>query len=226
MHEIINRCNHPSADFCVFPEMSLSGFSMQTSKATMVEAGLKSLKQALKPVLFGCAIVEDSKCFNRAYVMDQGKVLHHYDKQKMFPLIHEASHYQKGKCSSIFKLPSSGHYASVFICYDLRFAELFRNIAEQVSVIFVIANWPSSRQQHWRKLLMARAIENQCFVIGVNRLGEDGNGIHYSGGSLVIDPNGEVIADLHNGESECVEIDLEEVKTIRQRFPFLEDKQL
>jgi predicted amidohydrolase len=114
--------------------------------------------------------------------------------------------------------------SSIFICYDLRFPEVFRKVAKQVQAIFVIANWPSERVEHWNALLKARAIENQCFIIGVNRTGIDGNGIHYSGSSCVIDPTGSFICS--GGESEeylVSDFDSAQVSKVRAQFPFLRD---
>jgi predicted amidohydrolase len=112
----------------------------------------------------------------------------------------------------------------VFICYDLRFPEIFRQIAEEVEVIFVIANWPHTREMHWQNLLIARAIENQCFIVGVNRIGNDGVGLKYNGSSMVINPSGEVLLQTDKiTEYDTCDIDISMVSKTRKDFPFLED---
>ena len=107
---------------------------------------------------------------------------------------------------------------------DLGMGEIFRQIAEEVEVIFVIANWPHTRETHWQNLLIARAIENQCFIVGVNRIGNDGVGLKYNGSSMVINPLGEVLlqTDKKTEYASC-DIDTSMVSKTRKDFPFLED---
>ena len=117
-----------------------------------------------------------------------------------------------------------GIKSSIFICYDLRFPELFRKVAKDINVIFVIANWPEVRQPHWESLLQARAIENQCFIVGVNRIGKDGNDLIYGGGSNVFSPLGENLSrGGKNQEYIVTDLDTAEVGAVRERFPFLQD---
>jgi predicted amidohydrolase len=120
-----------------------------------------------------------------------------------------------------------GVSCSVFICYDLRFPEVFRKVAKQVQAIFVIANWPCERVEHWNALLKARAIENQCFMIGVNRTGIDGNGIRYCGASCIIDPMGSFICSGSQSDEYLVcAFDSARVNEVRSQFPFLKDMRL
>ena len=107
-----------------------------------------------------------------------------YSKMHPFSFAKEDQYFSAGNTRVIFHI--EGIPASVFICYDLRFPEIFRDIAREVQAVFVLANWPSTRKDHWETLLKARAIENQCFVIGVNRTGKDGNGIRYPGASTFL----------------------------------------
>jgi predicted amidohydrolase len=113
------------------------------------------------------------------------------------------------------------------VCYDLRFPELFRRGLQQGAEMFVLgANWPSARQHHWRTLLIARAIENQAFVIGVNRCGSDPH-LDYSGGSMALGPKGEILAELGDEERiESVEIDPEKLRSWRGEFPAWRDARL
>ena len=113
-------------------------------------------------------------------------------------------------------------------CYDLRFPELFRKaVARGAEVLTIIACWPAARQEHWLTLLRARAIENQCYVAGVNRIGSDPSGLAYSGRSQIIDPRGAVLADGLDGEGPIrAEANLAELRRYRRDFPALEDIRL
>ena len=109
------------------------------------------------------------------------------------------------------------------ICYDLRFPVWMRN-TDSVDLILIVANWPAPRVQAWRSLLVARAIENQCFVVGVNRLGVDGNGLDYTGDSLVVDPTGNILLDAGNKPGMySIELDYDFIADFRNKFPFLKD---
>lgn len=110
-----------------------------------------------------------------------------------------------------------------FICYDLRFPEPFRFVASETDLFVVVANWPEVRRDHWRTLLRARAIENQAYVAGVNRVG-DGGKLHYAGDSALIDPLGETLAEAGDSEAVLVgEISADRVREARERFPVLGD---
>lgn len=113
---------------------------------------------------------------------------------------------------------------SLFVCYDLRFADEFWQLALDTDVYLVPANWPASRREHWSTLLRARAIENQAYVIGCNRVGE-GGGLQYSGDSLIVDPFGEILAEGHHEECTLLaDITAERVADVRDRFRFLPDR--
>lgn len=134
----------------------------------------------------------------------------------------EDKYYIAGINPVIFNIDDSP--CSVFICYDLRFPEIFKKVAKNVQAIFVIANWPASRKEHWETLLKARAIENQCFVIGVNRIGVDGNGITYHGASNIFDPSGNnILCGNDKDEFLTGEINLKDAAEVRSKFPFLKD---
>ncbi|MEP6660111.1 MAG: nitrilase-related carbon-nitrogen hydrolase, partial [Acidimicrobiales bacterium] len=111
-----------------------------------------------------------------------------------------------------------------FVCYDLRFADEFWALAHDTDCYLIVANWPESRRHHWQSLLVARAIENQAYVVGVNRVGEGGR-LGYSGDSRIIDPLGEVIAGGARTEATLIaEVDPAMVRDVRARFPFLQDR--
>jgi len=174
-------------------------------------------------IIAGLALIDGADISNVAVFIDkEGTLQSQYIKNYPFSFAGEDKHYRSSDRQVIFDL--EGLQATTFICYDLRFPELFRSVAKRVDMIFVIANWPEPRQAHWITLLKARAIENQCFIIGVNRIGKDQNNLNYIGGSMVIDPWGEEIS-IGSLDQEYIvtKIDAEKTKTIREKFPFLND---
>nr|WP_256438101.1 nitrilase-related carbon-nitrogen hydrolase [Thiomicrorhabdus sp. 6S3-12] len=225
----------------LLPEMFASGFSMHPEK--FAESPQGEISQAVSVlalehrlnILAGVAqSVEQTEgrreFYNRAlYWAQTGTLKHSYSKQRLFAYAGENRIYNAGEQNRSFQIECAGQSlrAAVFICYDLRFPELFRQLAREVEIVFVLANWPSSRQTHWRTLLKARAIENQCFVVGVNRVGEDKNGLHYAGGSVVFNANGDCLLDCQQEPWSEFSISVAElqrqVAQQRQEFPFLED---
>jgi predicted amidohydrolase len=163
---------------------------------------------------------------NVAALFDPSGRLHAtYAKQRVFTFAGEHESYVPGDAPVVVDI--QGVRVSPFICFDLRFPELFRAVAADVDAIVLIANWPAERRAHWDVLVRARAIENQCFVIAVNRTG-DGGGVHYDGGSAAYGPWGESLPNLspaHDG-TPIVSIDVERVREIRGQYPFLHDAQV
>ncbi|RKY47562.1 MAG: carbon-nitrogen family hydrolase, partial [Candidatus Neomarinimicrobiota bacterium] len=145
-----------------------------------------------------------------------------YRKIHLFIYGHEEKYVVPGTEPVIFRL--QGYPTSLFICYDLRFSGEFRQVAPHVVMMCVIANWPEQRRDHWMCLLKARAIENQCWVIGVNRVGMDSSGFRYSGDSMAVDPLGKVVCHMNEVEGvEIVEINPEKSSSIRAMYPFLSE---
>ena len=213
----------------IFPEMTLTGFTMMPEKFSEAIKG-DSFKFfagiALKHKVFVAAgIIEENngKYFNSLILLNpDGKLISSYRKIHPFSYSTEDKHYKKGKevkIAGINKLK-----IGLSICYDLRFPELFRFYAkERVHLIIVIANWPDTRIEHWKTLLKARAIENQCYVAGVNRIGDDPK-LHYPGFSSIYDPMGKEILSLKDEEKIVfADINKEIVSKIRKNLPFLED---
>ena len=166
--------------------------------------------------------IEDENENIAVFINRNGQIKSRYVKNYPYSCAGEDKVYASGDQQVIFEFEN--HPASIFICYDLRFPELFRKVAKQVEVIFVIASWPKARQEHWEVLLKARAIENQCFVVGVNRIGRDGNDLEYGGGSHVYSPSGEALSrGDKNQEYIVTEIDFYEVEKTRKMLPFLDD---
>lgn len=217
-------------ELLVFPEMTLTGFTMNTSYAGEEMLFSKTIhffrelsKAHSMAIAFG--YVEDfgQEYYNKLMVVSKGKIILDYDKIHPFQYGQEGEHYIGGhevKLESVGELMLSG-----FVCYDLRFPEIFRAVAGQADVILVIANWPKERVLHWETLLRARAIENQCYVIGVNRTGK-GNGLEYIESSMAFDPLGERLTEAGcKNELMVIEVDASRVKEVRRQFPFLEDRQ-
>lgn len=218
-------------DIIILPEMFNTGFSMNPDlaeeKGGKTEKFLSALASSLNTyILAGYAIKSDGRLKNVANLFsNKGEITLTYSKIHLFSPLKEDKIFKSGSSPVIFNINEIP--CSVFICYDLRFPELFRLVSKKVYVIFVIANWPASRAEHWKSLLKARAIENQAYVIGVNRVGFDGNGISYMGNSLVFDPWGEKIIEAdEKGQFIHCELIIEYVMEIRKKYPFLNDSKI
>ncbi len=215
-------------DLIVLPEMFSTGFSMNPEAHAEAMDGKTMnwmLQQAKK---FNCVITgsiiikEDEKYFNRLIWMRPDGSYEYYDKRHLFGLGEEDKHYSSGDRKLFVEL--HGWKICPMICYDLRFPVWLRNKDEEYDMLLIVANWPERRSLHWRTLIPARAIENQSFVVAVNRVGNDGNEIYHSGDSMCIDPNGNVIYYKPNDEDlYTFSINKEDLITARQSFPFLKD---
>ncbi|MBW1667935.1 MAG: carbon-nitrogen family hydrolase [Deltaproteobacteria bacterium] len=222
-----------NADLLVLPEMFSTGFSMEASVTSEPADGptptfLRSLAHDLEINVVGGFVLDQGpggRPRNVSLAVDRsGRDLAIYAKNHLIALLGENKSYDPGDSVSPFEV--DGMKGACFICYDLRFPELFRLVAEQCELVMVIASWPAVRQSHWELLLRARAIENQCFVVGVNRVG-DGGGHSFSGGSAIIDPVGEILAYGGNQEMLVVaDIDTSRVNEVRESMPFLKDRKV
>jgi omega-amidase len=215
-------------DLIVLPEMFSTGFSMNPEAHAEAMDGKTMnwmLQQAKKfdCVITGSIIIkEDKKYFNRLIWMRPDGSYEYYDKRHLFGLGEEDKHYSSGNKKLFVEL--NGWKICPMICYDLRFPVWLRNKDEEYDMLLIVANWPERRSLHWRTLIPARAIENQSFVVAVNRVGHDGNEIYHSGDSMCIDPNGKVIYYKPNDEDlYTFSINKEELITARKSFPFLKD---
>ncbi|MBU1678167.1 MAG: hydrolase [Bacteroidetes bacterium] len=219
-------------DLMIFPEMTLTGFTMNSTDFAEEIDGISTmyfleLSKRLKTNIFAGIIEKynEKKYNSLVHFNSFGLINARYRKVHPFSLADEDANYDAGKELVITKIDNSKFGLSV--CYDLRFPELYRKYAkENVSVMINIANWPVKRIDHWRTLAKARAIENQCFFIGVNRIGSDPFN-EYNGCSCIFDPLGNELLLKENDEGifNC-EIDLSEVKEIREKLPFLKDMKL
>lgn len=166
-------------------------------------------------------IVDRAQRFNRFLFVTADGVLAHYDKRHLFSYGGEDDHYTPGQSRVI--VDYLGWRINLQVCYDLRFPAWCRNRGDY-DLMLMVANWPARRIHHWNSLLEARAIENQSWVVGVNRVGTDGKGLAYPGSSVVHGPMGEVVAKLDDDETaQCVRLNLEAVTESRNRFPFQDD---
>lgn len=216
------------SDLIILPEMFSTGFSMNASQIAEPEDGptvdwMRASARTRNAVIVGSLLIEDDgEYYNRlVWMKPDGEALH-YDKRHLFSMAGEDQHFTAGDTRLIAEL--WGWKICPFICYDLRFPVWTRNVKCEFDVALFVANWPQKRVAHWRTLLKARAIENQCWAIGVNRVGRDGNGHLYSGNSAVIDPHGEVLFEKEN--EACIYtmiLQAERVKKYRQAFPFWVD---
>lgn len=216
-------------DLVVLPEMFATGFSMQPERLAETEMGksvdwMKSMASSKKCVITGSLIIEENgKYFNRLFwVLPDGNY-QTYDKRHLFSLAGEQNHYTPGQERLIVEL--KGFRIMPLICYDLRFPVWSRNDLNY-DVLLYVANWPERRAFYWNQLLIARAIENQAYVIGVNRVGNDGNKVSHSGNSVCLDPLGKEVAAATPSTIEVVNVVLSKdtVTRVRDRFKFLNDK--
>lgn len=221
-------------DLILLPEMFNTGFSMNAAalaeKMNNSESieWLKQLAKNKQSAVYTSLIIEENgKFYNRGVFVEPNKAITVYDKRKTFGLAGEDKVYSKGEKPTIVNY--KGWNIQLQICYDLRFPEISLNKHEngipQYDLLLYVANWPERRNHHWRSLLPARAIENQCYLAAVNRVGTDQTDLPYSGDSCVIDLLGNRLADVVN-EEKAVSIKLshEELQEWREKLPFLKDR--
>jgi len=214
-------------DLLVLPECWATGYTMNPEAHRSHDITLAFMSEVARTrqchVVGGVPAPHEDGQVNRAYLIaPDGHAVGHYDKIKLFGMAGEHLSYLPGKYTRSWPLLDAK--LGVLICYDLRFPELSRRLMPGTTLLVYIASWPRPRLHHWRKLLMARAIENQAFVIGVNRIGVDENGLAYSGSSLIIGPQGKILLDAAETEgiSMC-QIDHDDVRHVRKALPFLQD---
>lgn len=219
-------------DLLIFPEMSLTGFTMKSeefAEGLQGESFNYFSQIALSKnahILAGIIIKAKKQFFNTlVHIKPNGKLVKLYRKIHPFSYSTEDKFYERGRRPALTKV--KGWQTGLSICYDLRFPELYRKYGKKRAHLMVsIANWPDTRIEHWRILLKARAIENLCYVVGVNRVGKDPK-LNYTGFTSVFDPMGKEIVAVENEEKVIIaEIDKSIVIETRNTFPFLEDIKL
>lgn len=217
-------------DLILLPEMFNTGFSMEVNKNAEMMKGktfkwLQHMAAQKKAVIAGSfTILEDNNYYNRLVWMTPSGEFSYYDKRHLFRMTGEHNHFSSGDDWLIQEI--EGWKINPMICYDLRFPLWSRNILNpeneslRYDVAVYVANWPSVRINAWDILLKARAVENSCYVIGLNRTGKDGNGVSYDGHSNIIDPNGLALLDLREGEFiEKYSLSGSKLNAHRKQFP-------
>lgn len=211
------------ADLIVLPEMFTTGFTMHTTLAETMEGPtvqwMREQATSTNAAIYGSLIItEGGNTFNRGlFVTPDGRV-QHYDKRHLFRYAKETDHFSPGQERVVVEW--RGWRILLQICFDLRFPVFARNRGDYDAALYV-ACWPEARRFPWGQLLIARAIENQCYVIGVNRVGMDGKGIHYSGDSVAIDPKGQQLAACAPGAVAVAHATLDRgaLEEFRKQFP-------
>lgn len=215
-------------DLILLPEMFNTGFIMTPQKCAETMEGhtlqwMQSIAKHYNTAIAGSLVIEENEqYFNRFVFVHSSGAYVHYDKKHLFSFAGEDKHYTAGTHRLIFEY--KGWKIAPFVCYDLRFPVWSRN-TEDYDVALYVANWPAERSLAWNTLLKARAIENVCYTVGINRIGSDKNGLQYEGHTQIIDPMGEEIF-LEKNQTESISTHLLLKKTLvatRKKYPFLND---
>jgi len=212
-------------DLIVLPELFSTAFSVSYEGEPMHDKSMKwMLKIAIdkQAAVIGSLIIsERQKKYNRLVWMNKDGSYHYYDKRHLFGMMNEEKYFAAGK--NRLTVDYKGWKICPLICYDLRFPVFSRN-TDNYELLIYVANWPITRIDHWDNLLVSRAIENQSFVLGVNRIGSDIQGVKFNGHSSLIDFNGHTIyKDIDTETVKTTEIDKYQLIKSRSKFPFLKD---
>ncbi|HMJ47895.1 MAG TPA: nitrilase family protein [Ferruginibacter sp.] len=236
LHQLEEKINSipESTEIVVLPEMFNTGFSMQPSLLAETMDGatvqwMKDISSKNGIILTGSVIIEeDKKYYNRLIWMLPNGQYGYYDKRHLFAFAEEDKYFTPGNKRLIASV--KGWKINLLVCYDLRFPSWARQQKTgnpnqpEFDVLIFVANWPDRRSHAWKTLLCARAIENQCYVIGVNRVGKDGNDINYSGNTMIIDPLGEVLYHMEEDEDIfTIALLKEHLDQVRSKYPFWKD---
>lgn len=214
-------------DLIVLPEMFTTGFAMEAAASSLPEneviAWLQAKASAAQAMVAGSAAIQVEKgAVNRFFLVEPDGNVHFYDKRHLFRMAGEHKYYLAGERREVIEW--RGWRILPQVCYDLRFPVFARNQNDYDLALYV-ANWPAPRSLHWQTLLQARAIENQAYIAGCNRVGSDGNGHQYSGDSKIIGPQGEILAgcEPHQPARLDATLSLETLREYRERFPAWKD---
>ena len=217
-------------EYIIFPEMSLTGFSMSNldlaeefENSNSIRAIQKLAKQSHVNIIFGLMISKEEKKYNSCIAINnKGEIEGHYEKIHLFSFSGEDEQISSG--NEVKSLSWEGGWG-LSICFDLRFPELYQQLSKENLILINIANWPKARVAHWRTLLNTRAIENQSFMIGVNRTGVDGKGLEYEESSCVFSPVGEKLEPVEIlGEIKIFDLNLDDAVEYRKNFPIKKDR--
>jgi omega-amidase len=222
----------------VLPEMFTTGFSMQPERWAESMDGpsvqwMKTVAAKNRIILTGSLMVKErDHYYNRMIWMLPNGSYGHYDKRHLFGYAGEDEHYAPGQKRVIASV--NGWKVNLQVCYDLRFPVWARNrmiededgnTGPEYDLLLYVANWPERRSTAWKTLLQARAIENQCFVAGVNRVGNDGNNVYHSGNSMLVDPLGEIVHHVADKpDVSTFTLQPQKLEEVRSKLPFLKDQ--
>lgn len=219
-----------TTEIVVLPEMFSTGFSMQSDVLAEPNSGetittLRQWASQYQLAICGSFIATDAdgKFYNRAFFLTPEGEEHYYNKRHLFRMGREAEHFSSGNERII--IPYRGWNICLLVCYDLRFPVWSRNAGNEYDLLIYVANWPIPRRLAWDTLLRARALENQCYACGVNRIGTDGYQLKYNGGSKVYSALGEELAALPDGEegTATTALSLSTLRQFREKFPVWKD---
>lgn len=227
LHSIVKDLSGKT-DIVILPEMFTTGFSMNSHNLAESNDGntitqIKNWAKEYNIAFCGSFIAKDKTTFyNRGFFISSENE-YFYDKRHLFRMGSEPHFFSSGNSRLIFKHKSFN--ICLLICYDLRFPVWARNVNNEYDLLIYVANWPASRAKVWNTLLMARAIENMCFVCGVNRIGTDGNGLTYNGCSRLLNARGDEISNIEQNRDqvETVYISKTELEQFRNKFPVWKD---
>lgn len=221
------RDNNP--DIVVLPEMWTTAYTLKAldkvsdTYGAKTKSFLKELAMKFNVNIIGGSVAnqKDGKFYNSSFVYSRsGELVYEYDKVHLVPMLNEPDYLAGGdKAPEVFEL--EGIKMGLIICYDLRFPEIIRSLAlDGAQVLHIVAEWPAARTRHWKVLQIARAIENQMYVVSANRVG-DYDGVEFAGASMAIDPWGDVLLEASDEleESLSISLDLEKVASVRQEVP-------
>ena len=229
--EVLTHLVEPlkNMDLIILPETFATGFAVDSqdcsepSEGGIVLSWMKKIAKTHSSVICGSVLVKDvDKNVNRFYWVTPSGDVEFYDKRHLFRMAGEDAYIQPGEQKKIVSL--NNFRIMLNVCYDLRFPVWSRN-QQDYDLLINVANWPVPRRNAWDTLLKARAIENQAYVVGVNRIGEDGNGVGHSGGTTVIDYLGSPVVSANDNETSVIttEIDLKPLQQFKEKFPFYLD---
>lgn len=230
-HNYIIQASKFKAELIIFPEMTLTGFSMNTKliaekpdQSPTIKFFSQQAKQNNLSIAFGMVFEKDDKATNNLSIINKdGNLLSTYTKIHPFSFSGENKYYLAG--DELITCEIADATIGLTICYDLRFPEIFQALSQNCNLIITIANWPERRAKHWNTLLEARAIENQSFIAGVNRTGADMNNLRYVKSAVVFDPTGEKMEPIHSFlDMDIYDLNLSDSQSERNSFPVKQDR--
>jgi len=230
--EYIKKASDKEVDLIIFPEMTLTGFSNNTSltaedyeHSQTIDKFSNLAKKLSINTIFGVVVKDNDKALNSALFIDKnGQILGRYTKIHPFSFAAEDRFFNAG--STLSTVEADSMKIGLSICYDLRFPELYSAMAKECDMVINIANWPAKRVEHWNALLRARAIENQIFIAGINRTGRDGNGLEYVESSNIFNANGEMLEFAELGDMKIYEISKNWTKEFKNKFNTTNDRKI